>query len=78
MSNEFRLNNYLSRIGYRGKIEPNLAMLTVIHTRHVDAIPFEGLDPLLHRSILPHYKKSSSIAAGVDIVSSRICCSKPR
>ncbi|MGC2825913.1 MAG: arylamine N-acetyltransferase [Pseudolabrys sp.] len=51
MSNEFRLNNYLSRIGYRGKIEPNLAMLTAIHTRHVDAIPFEGLDPLLHRPV---------------------------
>lgn len=51
MSHEFRLNNYLARIGFRGTIEPNLATLSAMHAAHVDAIPFEGLDPLLRRPV---------------------------
>jgi N-hydroxyarylamine O-acetyltransferase len=47
VSHQFRLNNYLARIGFRGTIEPNLPALSAIHAAHVDAIPFEGLDPLL-------------------------------
>jgi N-hydroxyarylamine O-acetyltransferase len=51
MSNEFRLDNYLARIGFRGKIGPNLATLAAIHAAHVDVIPFEGFDPLLRRPV---------------------------
>jgi N-hydroxyarylamine O-acetyltransferase len=51
MSSEFRLDKYLARIGYRGTIEPNLATLAAIHAAHVDAIPFEGCDPLLRRPV---------------------------
>ena len=51
MSNEFRLKNYLARIGFRGTIEPNFATLAAIHAVHVDAIPFEGCDPLLRRPV---------------------------
>jgi len=51
MSNEFRLDNYLARIDFHGKIEPNLATLSAIHAAHVDAIPFEGIDPLLRRPV---------------------------
>jgi N-hydroxyarylamine O-acetyltransferase len=51
MSSEFRLSNYLSRIGFRGPIEPNLATLAALHAAHVDAIPFEGFDPLLRRPV---------------------------
>ena len=51
MSNEFRLSNYLTRIGVRGPIEPGLATLSAIHAAHVDAIPFEGFDPLLRRPV---------------------------
>ncbi len=47
----FRLNNYLARIGFDGAIAPNLATLAAIHAAHVDAIPFEGLDPLLRRPV---------------------------
>jgi N-hydroxyarylamine O-acetyltransferase len=51
MTNDFRLNNYLARIGFDGKTEPDLATLTAIHVAHVNAIPFEGLDPLLRRPV---------------------------
>src|ERR1700722_12511642 len=51
MSNEFRLVNYLARIGFGGTVEPNLATLSAIHAAHVDAIPFEGFDPLLRRPV---------------------------
>lgn len=51
MSHEFRLNSYLARIGFRGTIEPNLSTLSAVHAAHVDAIPFEGLDPLLRRPV---------------------------
>lgn len=51
MSDEFRLTEYLGRIGFRGTIEPSLSTLSALHAAHVDAIPFEGLDPLLRRSV---------------------------
>src|ERR1700730_18180291 len=51
MANEFRLADYLTRIGLRGKVRPDLATLVAIHAAHVDAIPFEGIDPLLSRPV---------------------------
>ena len=51
MANEFRLADYLTRIGFRGKVQPDLATLVAIHAAHVDAIPFEGIDPLLSRPV---------------------------
>lgn len=51
MLHEFRLNDYLARIGFRGAIEPNLSTLSAMQAAHVDAIPFEGLDPLLRRPV---------------------------
>ncbi len=51
MSSEFRLDNYLARIGVSGAINPDLATLAAIHAAHVDAIPFEGFDPLLRRPV---------------------------
>jgi N-hydroxyarylamine O-acetyltransferase len=51
MSSEFRLHDYLARIGYRGTIQPDLVTLATIHAAHVDAIPFEGIDPLLSRPV---------------------------
>lgn len=51
MSHEFRLTNYLARIRFCGAIEPSLSTLSALHAAHVDAIPFEGLDPLLRRPI---------------------------
>jgi len=51
MSNDFRLDNYLARIGFRGRIEPSLMTLAALHAAHVDAIPFEGFDPLLRRPV---------------------------
>jgi N-hydroxyarylamine O-acetyltransferase len=51
MSNDFRLTNYLARIGFDGKIGPDLATLAAIHAAHVNAIPFEGLDPFLRRPV---------------------------
>ena len=44
---EFRLDDYLARIGFRGSVEPNFATLAALHCQHVNAIPFEGLDPLV-------------------------------
>src|ERR1039458_6052978 len=51
MSNDFRLDKYLARIGINGTIGPDLATLTAIHAAHVNAIPFEGFDPLLRRPV---------------------------
>lgn len=51
MPQEFRLTDYLARIGFRGTIEPTLSTLSALHAAHVDAIPFESLDPLLRRPV---------------------------
>jgi N-hydroxyarylamine O-acetyltransferase len=52
MSNDVRLNDYLARIGYAGTLGPDLETLAGIHAAHVNAIPFEGLDPLLKRPVM--------------------------
>jgi N-hydroxyarylamine O-acetyltransferase len=51
MSSEFQLDKYLARIGFGGRIAPDLATLAAIHAAHVNAIPFEGCDPLLRRPV---------------------------
>ena len=51
MSNGFRLEKYLARIGYKGACEANLRTLAALAASHVDAIPFEGFDPLLRRPV---------------------------
>lgn len=40
----FALDDYLARVGYRGKAKADLATLTALHRAHVDAIPFENLE----------------------------------
>lgn len=45
------LDHYLDRIGYQGPLQPDLATLSALHSAHVDAIPFEGADPLLGRPV---------------------------
>ena len=51
MDSEFRLQNYLARIGYRGSLHADLATLQALQRAHLDAIPFEALDPLLRRPV---------------------------
>jgi N-hydroxyarylamine O-acetyltransferase len=51
MPNEFRLEKYLARIGYKEAVEANLPTLAALAASHVDAIPFEGFDPLLRRPV---------------------------
>ena len=51
MRDEFRLQDYLARIGYRGATSVNLDTLKALQTAHLDAIPFEALDPLLRRPV---------------------------
>jgi N-hydroxyarylamine O-acetyltransferase len=51
VSHQLRLNSYLARIGTRGTTTANLPTLSALHAAHVDAIPFEGLDPLLRRPV---------------------------
>ena len=45
MSHEFRLNDYLARIGFRGTIEPNLLTLSAMQAAHVDANGLQGDPP---------------------------------
>ncbi|TBW38262.1 arylamine N-acetyltransferase [Siculibacillus lacustris] len=40
------------RIGFKGSSNSDLTTLTALHGAHVDAIPFEGVDPLLGRPVL--------------------------
>ena len=51
MDSEFRLQNYLARIGYSGPLKADLATLQALQRAHLDAIPFEALDPLLRRPV---------------------------
>ena len=51
MSDAFRLDNYLARIGYTGARSVGLETLKALQTSHLEAIPFEGIDPLLGRSV---------------------------
>lgn len=47
VSDEANLDAYLRRINYSGSIAPTLETLQAIHRLHVNAIPFENLDPLM-------------------------------
>jgi N-hydroxyarylamine O-acetyltransferase len=51
MESDFRLDNYLARIGYSGPVAADYATLAALHTSHLQAIPFEALDPLLGRPV---------------------------
>jgi N-hydroxyarylamine O-acetyltransferase len=51
MSEDFDLDEYFARIGYGGGVRPDLETLSGIQARHVSAIPFEALDPLLGRPV---------------------------
>lgn len=48
------LDAYFARIGHGGSAAPDLATLRALHALHPAAIPFEGLDPLLHRPVSLH------------------------
>jgi N-hydroxyarylamine O-acetyltransferase len=47
-----RLDRYLSRIGYRGDLAPNLTTLTAVHRAHLHAISYENLDIHLGRPLV--------------------------
>jgi N-hydroxyarylamine O-acetyltransferase len=51
MPDTFRLTEYLRRIGIDGTVKPDFTTLAAIHAAHVDAIPFEALDPFLGRPV---------------------------
>src|SRR5579871_3593900 len=51
MNHEFNLDQYLTRIGYRGPLRADLETLTALQSAHLDALPFESLDPLLRRPV---------------------------
>ncbi|WP_315721896.1 MULTISPECIES: arylamine N-acetyltransferase [unclassified Bradyrhizobium] len=51
MPDQFDLDKYLARIGYRGPLEPSFETLAGLQAAHVDAIAFEGIDPLLGRPV---------------------------
>jgi N-hydroxyarylamine O-acetyltransferase len=42
---------YFQRIGYRGRYQPDLALLSALTVAHTQSIPFENLDVLLGRPI---------------------------
>jgi N-hydroxyarylamine O-acetyltransferase len=48
MAGEFRLKDYLARIGFEGEPVPDHATLAALHAAHVSAIPFESLNPFLN------------------------------
>jgi N-hydroxyarylamine O-acetyltransferase len=45
------LSAYFQRIGYRGRYQPNIALLSALTLAHTQSIPFENLDVLLGRPI---------------------------
>ena len=42
---------YFQRIGYRGRYQPDLTLLSALTAAHTHSIPFENLDVLLGRPI---------------------------
>jgi N-hydroxyarylamine O-acetyltransferase len=48
---DLNLTSYLARIGYSGQLNADLATLAALQERHVNAIAFESLDPLLKRPV---------------------------
>jgi N-hydroxyarylamine O-acetyltransferase len=46
-----QLSAYLNRIGFDGRVQPDLATLRALHRAHQYAIPFENLDVQLHRPV---------------------------
>ena len=52
MDGDIDLDAYFARIGYRGPRRPTLGALSALCRLHVEAIPFESLDPLLGRPVL--------------------------
>ncbi|HEY0464349.1 MAG TPA: arylamine N-acetyltransferase [Polyangiaceae bacterium] len=42
---------YFQRIGYRGRLQPDLGLLSALTAAHTHSIPFENLDVLLGRAI---------------------------
>jgi N-hydroxyarylamine O-acetyltransferase len=51
MPGEFRLDDYLARIGVKGAMDADFVTLSALHAAHVNAIPFEALDSLLRRPV---------------------------
>ncbi|MGJ4897274.1 MULTISPECIES: arylamine N-acetyltransferase family protein [unclassified Bradyrhizobium] len=51
MAGELQLDSYLARIDYRGPLAPDLSTLAALQAAHVDALPFEALDPLMGRPV---------------------------
>ena len=51
MPDQFDLDKYLVRIGYHGPVAPTRETLHGLQAAHVDAIAFEGIDPLLGRPV---------------------------
>jgi N-hydroxyarylamine O-acetyltransferase len=47
----FRLDGYLTRVGWTGPLHPTLMTLTALLRAHIARIPFENLDVLLGRGI---------------------------
>src|SRR5262245_27241696 len=47
MPPQIDIEAYFARIGHAGPRAPRLETLRELHLRHVQAIPFENLDPLL-------------------------------
>lgn len=47
MATPIDLDRYCARVGYEGNRDPTIDTLTALHHAHVQAIPFENLDPLL-------------------------------
>ncbi|MFM0266853.1 arylamine N-acetyltransferase family protein [Paraburkholderia sediminicola] len=51
MSHTVNLENYFTRIGYKGPRAATLEVLQELHKLHPRAIPFENLNPLTHRAV---------------------------
>ncbi len=51
MSKNFRMADYLRRIGFGDTVKSDYATFAAMHLAHVNSIPFEGLDPLIGRPV---------------------------
>lgn len=49
--NRTQLDEYLQRIGYRGRVHPDIQTLAALMQSHVRSVPFENIDVLLGRGI---------------------------
>jgi len=65
---DFSLDAYLARIGFRGPVEPSLETLAGLTRAHISSIPFENVDVLLGRGVRIDLASITQVGGAIDAI----------